>query len=192
MKRRLLPVLVIMLVTGCSSSTAGGTTVVPGTEAPAGATSATPKPVVMGPGEYTFENATGTVGAISIPGTPDPEIEKLRAFVGSEPVDYLTVKVDNRKGTVGVSMFGVSILTPDGQELNYENASDYLDDIRPTGTPAELFNAFTKLGDQHREPAKPLMVKDFVLVGPAVPAGISSVKVYPTDAVNPVDALPAN
>lgn len=159
---------------------------------PSSMASAMPTSLMMGPGEYTFENATGAVGVMSVPGTPDPEIEKFRASVGSEPVTYLTVKVDNRQGTVGVDMYGVSVFTPDGQEFNYENASDYLEDIRPPGMRAELYDAFTKLGNQHGEMAMPLAVKDFVLVGPAVPARIASVKVYPTGSFNPVDALPAS
>lgn len=115
----------------------------------------TPTPVVMGPGEYTFESATGTIGTMSIPGAPDPEIEKLRALVEGEPVTYLKVKVDNRKGTLGVNMYRVSIFTPEGQELKYVNADSYIDEMRPSGAPAEVYNSFIKLSNRHGEMADP-------------------------------------
>lgn len=146
----------------------------------------------MKPGAYTFENATGTVGTLSIPGTPDPEIEKLRTFVGGKPITYLTVEVDNRKGTVGVNMYGVSIFTPDGQELKYVNADSYINAMRPANAPADVYNQFFELGNKHVGMAKPLATKDFVLVGPAVPEVITGVTVYPTGGANPVHALPAD
>jgi hypothetical protein len=144
----------------------------------------------MGPGEYTFENAAGAVGTMSIPGAPDPEIEKLRVFVDGAPVTYLMVKVDNSKGTAAVNMDGVSIITPGGQELKYVSAASYLDELRPVGAEAELYNTFIKLANRLKAEAKPLMVKDFVLIGPAVPEVISGVKVYTTGLSDPVDALP--
>jgi hypothetical protein len=145
----------------------------------------------MGPGDYTFENATGTVGTMSIPGTPDPEIEKLRALINGEPTTYLTVKVDNRKGITGVNMYGISIYTPDGQELKYVNASNYISEMRPSDAPAAIYNQFIDLGNQHGDMANPLEVKDFVMVGPPVPAVISGVTVYPTGGYGEVNALPA-
>jgi hypothetical protein len=77
--------------------------------------------------------------------------------------------VDNRNGTEAVNMRGISIFTPDGQELKYETADSYLDNLRPSNAPAELYNTFIKLGKEHMPASNPLMVKDFVLVGPAVP-----------------------
>ena len=149
----------------------------------------TPTPVIMGPGEYTFENATGTVGTMSIQGTPDPEIEKLRTLVKGELTTYLTVKEDNRKRTVGVNMYGVSIFTPEGQELKYVNAdSSYIDEKRPSGAPAEVYNTFVKLGNQHRETADPLEEKDFVLVGPALPevfTGVVAMTAQPPSPAKP-------
>lgn len=125
-----------------------------------------------------------------MPGTPDPEIEGLRALVGAEPTTYLTVSVDNRNGTVGVNMYGVSIFTPEGKELKYVNADEYIDSLRPSDAPAEVYNQFIEAGNRHMEMAKPKAVKDFVLVGPEVPKEFTAVTVYPTGMSDPVDATP--
>jgi hypothetical protein len=191
LRRLLVPVVFVMLTTGCSATATGGHQSHSGSGSPSSTATATPAAATMRPGEYTFENAAGAVGTLSIPGTPDPEIEKLRAYVGGESVTYLTVRVDNRKGTEAVNMHGVSIFTRDGQELKYENADAYLEDLRPSNAPAELYNSFVKLGNQHMPTSKPATVKDFVLVGPAVPEAFSKVSVYAAGTSDPANALPA-
>ena len=145
----------------------------------------------MKPGQYTFRNANDAVGTMSIPGTPDPEVEKLRALVGGEAPTYVTATVDNQKGTEDVAMRAVSIFTPDGQELKYENASTYVDQLRPPGAQAEVYNVFIKLAAKLKAQAKPGTVRDFVLVGPPVPEVFSGVKVHLNGMADPVDAVPA-
>lgn len=154
---------------------------------------ATPPPVVRGPGEYTFENSTGTKGTMSIPGEPDAEIERLRTLAETAPpVTYLTVHVDNRAGTVGANMYGVSIFTPAGEELQYRNADEYINSIRPSDAPAAVYNQFIEAETKHMAMAKPKAVKEFVLTGPPVPEVFTAVTVYPTGMSDPVDALPAS
>ena len=156
------------------------------------ATPTTEAPKILKPGAYTFENTTGTKGTLQIPGQPDAEIENLRALAGSTPaVTYLTVHIDNRAGTVGANMYGVSIFTPAGEELQYKNADDYIGSITPSGAPAAVYNQFIEAGNKHMAMAKPKAVKDFVLTGPAVPAEISAITVYATGMSDPVDAVPA-
>lgn len=128
---------------------------------------------------------------MAVPGQPDPEVEKLRALVNGPATTYLTVKVDNRAGTGNVNMYGVSIFTPEGKELKYTNVSDYIDDLRPSDAPAEIYNQFIAASNKHAELASPKEVKDFILVGPPVPETFTGVTVYPTGISDPVEAKPA-
>lgn len=190
MRRLLAPLVLVMLATECAATPSGSAPTTPAAESPAAEAPVALTPVVIGPGEYTYENATGTIGTMSFPGTPEPEIEKLRALVEGESATYLAVKVVNRKGTVGVNMYGVSIFTPDGHELKYVNADSYTDGVRPSGAPAEVYNTFIKLGNTHAEMVDPVEVKDFVLVGPPVPELFTGVVVHPTGGYGEVNAQP--
>lgn len=187
MKKLFASAAVALLLTGCASSPAAQSE--PATETTPTA-SAKPTPEVLTPGAFTFTNATGATGSLEVPGAPDPEIEGLRTLAGAEPTTYLTVSVDNRNGTVGVNMYGVSIFTPEGEELQYVNADEYIDSIRPSDSPAEVYNQFIEAGNRHMEMAKPKAAKDFVLVGPEVPAEFTAITVYPTGMSDPVDAAP--
>jgi hypothetical protein len=132
---------------------------------------------------------------MEIPAAPVSEIEDFRSFLKESPVTYLTAVVDNRQGSVAIHMDSVSIFTPTGAEYRYQRASDYLDKLRdelPADTPAEARNRFDDLFDAHLGDAPPLAVKDFVLVGPAVPPEISEIIVHPTSGFHPVAAVPAD
>lgn len=191
MKRLLAAFVLVMFATGCTGPEAGGAASGSPTEAPAAAPAATLSPVVMRPGKFTFRTATGATGTLSLPGTPDPEVEKLRALVGGEAPTYVSVTIDNLTGTESVGMHSVSVFTPENQELKYLNASTYVDGMRPSGAEAEVYNVFIKLSATLKAEAKPQTAKDFVLVGPPVPEGITGVKVYASGMADPVDATPA-
>lgn len=187
MKRLIAITAAALILTGCSA---------PAASQPAAqhvetlTATPTPTPTVLEPGKFTFTNATGAMGTLEVPGTPDLEIEGLRALAGGEPTTYLTVSVDNRNGTVGVNMYGVSIFTPEGKELKYTGADTYLNSLRPSNAPAKVYNQFIEAGNRHMEMAKPNAVKNFVLVGPEVPAEFTAITVYPTGMSDPVDATP--
>lgn len=188
MKRLTILAAVAVLATSCAAPAA--TSPAP---APVSTTAeATPTPVVLGHGTYTWENASGAKGEMTLPGAPDPSVERLRALVKGPAVSYVSVKVDNRAGSELVNMYGVSIFTPEGEELQYKNADEYIDAIRPSDAPAEVYNQFIDLGDKLGAEAKPGAVKTFVLTGPALPKEFSRVTVYPTGGFDPVDALPAS
>jgi hypothetical protein len=191
LKKLLAPVVLVLLATGCGATP----TTTQGPTSPADVArpteTATAAPTTMKPGSFTIENATGTKGIIQIPAEPVAEIEKLRALVKGPGVTYLTVKFDNRQGTVGVNMYGVTIFTPAGEELKYTNANAYIDSIRPSDAPAEVYNQFIDVGDKHMEMANPKGVKDVVLTGPAVPDEITGITVYPTGMSDPVEAVPS-
>jgi hypothetical protein len=105
-------------------------------------------------------------------------------------VTYLTVKVDNRKGSAYVNMYGVSVIDPAGKEYEYKPADQYINSITPKDAPAETYNKFINAGNKYMEGADPGTVKEFVLTGPALPKQFAIVRVYPSGAYDPVDALP--
>jgi hypothetical protein len=114
--------------------------------------------------------------------------------VNAPPVTYISAAVDNREGTKAINMYSLSIFTPEGKELKYKGVSGYLDDLRgrlPANAPSEVFNKFVDVSNAYLDDASPLEVKDFVMVGPEVPAQITGITVYPTGGFPPVNAEPA-
>lgn len=209
MKRRWLSVAVsvAVLATGCEGPAPFQTDTdppevsgAPPTQAPAPprttpAQTPTPASMILRPGKYRFNAATGATGMMEIPAPPVPGIEELRTFVNEAPVTYLTAVVDNRQGSVAINMDSVSIFTPEGAEYRYQSAADYINDLRealPANAPAEARSRFDELFNAHLGEAPPLGVKDFVLVGPAVPSEMSEIIVHPTSGFHPVPAVPAN
>jgi hypothetical protein len=144
----------------------------------------------MGPGSYSFESVAGATGTVEVPGKPVPEIESLRALGKGPAVTYLTVKVDNRKGSAYVNMYGVSVIDPAGKEYKYTGADQYINSITPKDAPAETYNKFIHAGKKYMEGADPGTVKEFVLTGTALPKEFAIVRVYPSGMTDPVDALP--
>jgi hypothetical protein len=144
----------------------------------------------MGPGSYSFESVAGATGTVEVPGKPVPEIESLRALGKGPAVTYLTVKVDNRKGSAYVNMYGVSVIDPAGKEYKYTGADQYINSITPKDAPAETYNKFIHAGKKYMEGADPGTVKEFVLTGTALPKQFAIVRVYPSGMTDPVDALP--
>lgn len=146
----------------------------------------------MGPGEYEFQPLTGGTGTLSIPGTPAPDLEALRTLVKGKPVTYLTISVDNLEGSADVHVGGVSLFTPAGDEVKYQTASGYADELGqalPADSPAETSNRFITAYNKHNDPVKALTKGTVTLVGPTPPATFTGVKVY--DAYgDPVYALP--
>lgn len=146
----------------------------------------------MGPGEYEFQTLTGGTGTLSIPGKPAADLEALRALVKGKPVTYLTIEMDNRQGSADVVMSGVSLFTPEGQEVKYRTASEYADELGkllPKDAPAETSNRFIEAYNKHNDPVKQLAKGTVTLVGPTPPAVFTGVKVYNAYG-DPVDALP--
>ena len=113
-------------------------------------------------------------------------------MVNGPATTYLAAHVDNRQGTGNVNMYGVSIFTPEGKELKYENVSKYIDSIRPGNAPAAIYNQFIEASNKYAEIASPKEVLDFVLVGPPVPDEFTGITVYPTGISNPVEAKPTS
>jgi hypothetical protein len=186
----------LLALTGCEGeSTENATQQASDNPTGTASTTATPQPRrTTGPGTYTFTADGGGTGTLQVPGSAVPEIEELRGIVNAVPVTYISAAVDNREGTKFINMYSLSIFTPEGKELKYRGVSPYLDDLRemlPADAPPEVFNRYIDVSNAYLDDASPLEVKDFVLVGPDVPAQITGITVYPTGGFPPVKAEPA-
>lgn len=192
MKRFVLPLILILNAAGCASP--GGTGTGPTADASSPTATATPTKTLMGPGQYEFTAPSGGQGTLTIPAEPVAEIESLRALVDGEPVTYLTGTADNREGSEAINMYGVSIFTPEGEELQYKSADTYVDELRnmlPDDAPSETYNLFIDASNKYQIFVKPLAKADFVLVGPTVPKEITGISVYPSGGFDRVEATPA-
>lgn len=113
--------------------------------------------------------------------------------MNAPPVTYITGTVDNREGTEPIRMVAMSIFTPEGREFKYEEAFDYVNELRekvPTDAPLQQRNKYVDVANSYLDPVPPLAVKDFVLVGPEVPDQIAGITVAPEGKFNPVPAEP--
>ncbi len=149
----------------------------------------------MSPGQFEFTAPSGGKGTLALPAEPVAELESLRALVKGKPVTYVTGTIDNREGSEAINMYGVSIFTPEGEEIQYKSADTYVDELQgllPADAPSATYNLFVDAINKHQIFVKPLAKGDVVLVGPTVPQEITGVTVYPTGAFNPVDATPAS
>lgn len=132
----LLPV-VILALTCCtapvpaqdspSSGLAGGTATAP--PAPSSA-----KALV--PGAYRVTTGSGAEINFLLP-TPatDPGVSAIEAYrmkTGAAPVSYLVVDVDNRKGTVPVDLYSVSVFDAGGHRFTFSSVADAIHSWGPT------------------------------------------------------------
>lgn len=188
----------LLILTACSGSPAASPSPrVPENDNAYGppATQAAPAPHrTTGPGDYNFKARGGGLGTLHVPGAPVAGIEELRTFVNAPPVTYITGTVDNRQGSETIRVVAMSIFTPEGKEVKYKEAFDYVGELLdkvPDSTPLQQRNKFHDLLTSYLDPIPPLAVKDVVLVGPEVPAQITGITVAPNGTFSPVPAQAA-
>ncbi|MDQ0636424.1 hypothetical protein QFZ40_004395 [Arthrobacter pascens] len=131
---------------------------------------------------------------LQVPGSPVPEIEEIRTFVNAPPVTYITGTVDNREGAKTIRVAAMSIFTPEGREVKYEEAFKYIGELLdkvPKDTPFQQRGKFSDVANSYLDPIPPLAVKDFVLAGPEVPSQITGITFSLSGTFTPVPAEPA-
>lgn len=191
---------IALLVAGCSASppiteqTAPATM---GSQSVAAPTTGTPNgSAALAPGEFIFVSAYKSVGKIQLePAAPVDDLEELRDIAKSEPVTYVKVRVDNRKGEVLANMYSILIYDAVGKEYELKNADGIVDawrDAAGDDLPVETYNKFIDVGNEYRKSAQPGAVKDFVMVGEFVdfPAEFAKVTVNANGGMDPVPAVP--
>lgn len=148
------------------------------------------------PGEFIFVSTYNTVGKIQLePADPVAELEELRDIAAADPVTYVMAKVDNRKGEVLANMYSILVYDAAGKEYELKNAHEIVDEWRSsTGEdlPAETYNQFIEVGNEHMKEAMPGAVKEFVMVGEFVdfPKEFVKVMVNANGGMDPVPAVP--
>ena len=169
-----------LLLSGCSSEASESAPAAK--DAPASsATSSAPTadlPVDgMGPGSYTFETADGVTGTLEVPGAAPVDIEELRTVAGAAAVLYLTGNLDNREGSDPFDVYMINVYDAEGNEYSYLPAQDYIGEITPADAEGEEYNKYSRLYNQYSTVVSAMERKDFVMVGPELPAEISGVSV---------------
>ncbi|MEU4194016.1 hypothetical protein AB0E69_19100 [Kribbella sp. NPDC026611] len=101
----------------------------PPTKVPATRPSVPVKPVLTGPGTYTFQYQ-GATGSIQIPANIlDPRLQRYgdyRRLAHARPITYLIAQVNNRSEET-ITMYEVVVVTATGQQIEATGISDYID-----------------------------------------------------------------
>lgn len=175
MKKVLLPLsIAALLLSACSSDDSSEPVTQP---SPSASETVQKEPETMAPGSFTFSIPDGATGTLEVPGTPNPDIEAMRAEVGAPEVTYLTGNLDNRGGSEAFDVYTISVYDTDGNEFEYVPAQDYVFEITPKDAPAEVYNTYVDLYNSFPTVIDPLQRADFVMVGPVLPADFTGVTV---------------
>ena len=143
----------------------------------------------MGPGSYTFDTGTGTVGTLEVPGTAPADVEELRTLIGEEPVAYLTGNLDNREGGESFDVYLISVYDMEGNKYDYEPVEDYMHSITSIEAPDEIYDKYRAAYDSYDSVFEPLERGDFVMAGPALPEQIAGISV--SNGFEDFGAMPA-
>jgi hypothetical protein len=134
----LLPVLILALVSctapvpvpvqdGASSELTSGTAAAPSPPSSS-------KPLVPGP--YRVTTGSGAEINFLLPtSATDPAVAAIEAYrvkAGAIPVSYLVADVDNRRGTVPVNLYAVSVFDAGGRRFTFSSVADVIHSWGPT------------------------------------------------------------
>jgi hypothetical protein len=132
----LLPVLILALASctapvpareAPSLGPASGTVATPSVPSSQGARTPIPYRVTTGSGaEINFLLPTSATDP------PVAAIEAYRVKAGATPVSYLVADVDNRRGTVPVNLYAVSVFDAEGRRFTFSSVADVIHSWGPT------------------------------------------------------------
>jgi hypothetical protein len=112
-----------------------------------------PKPVENVGKMWTFdyEGAKGSFKFAADPSNPEvAAIEAARTSVNGEAVTLIPVEVDNTAGTSSINMYGLTVVTKDGQQVSSVSLSDYFQKWRDAaGDDTDKYNALVDAETQH-------------------------------------------
>ncbi|WIB25799.1 hypothetical protein [Curtobacterium sp. MCSS17_015] len=92
---------------------------------------------------WTFEYQ-GATGTFTFGDSTDPKVQAVdaaRASVGAAPVGLVAVHVDNTNGTSAINMYGMTIVTKDGQQLDSDQGDIISAWMDAAGDDTEKYNA---------------------------------------------------
>lgn len=167
-----------------TTSTTAADTTTEDTVDPNDALATDPEP--SGPGIYEFEHegATGTVEVPTDPANPAlRRVEEYRAATGAPEVSYFIAEVDNTNGTVPVNMYGLVVVTADGEQIEAAGISEVVSGWDPAlpgeGTAIYNDNLFRLL---------PGATGTALLAAPGPVDSVSRVYVLPAGGATEVEA----
>ncbi|WP_412160860.1 hypothetical protein [Curtobacterium flaccumfaciens] len=74
---------------------------------------------------FDYQGATGTFKLSGDPTNADAAaVEAARATVDGEPVTLVPVEIDNTAGTGSINMYGITVVTKDGQQIESVDLAD--------------------------------------------------------------------
>lgn len=179
-----------------SPSAPSGTSAAPSSAATSASTPSAAPVVNYEHGDYFFVTPSGTVGKFTVPGPPAADIEAVRKLASAKAVQYVRVKIDNRKGQASVSAHDVKFYDAAGKVYEFTGADATVDRWRQAdaglANDTAKYNQFIEAANKYSRPVEKLAVGESLLVseGPALPASFTGVKVTPGDGSDPVDAYP--
>lgn len=99
-------------------------------------TVAPPSQRALVPGTYRVTTGSGAEINFLLPtSATDPAVAAIEAYrvkAGAAPVSYLVADVDNRKGTVPVNLYAVSVLDAGGRQFTFSSVADVIHSWGPT------------------------------------------------------------
>jgi len=97
---------------------------------------------------FEYEGATGT---FTIPTDSSNELvqqlEAARESVGGEAPTYVTVEVDNTSGTSYINMYGMTLVSLDGQQAASTSVSDVISEWRSLTEDTATYNSLIDLSN---------------------------------------------
>lgn len=181
---------------GCSGGDGASSTKAEGTQTEvesAPTVTKAPKPVENVDKTWTFDYE-GAEGTFKLTGdASDPEVgavEAARASVNGEAVTLIPVEVDNTAGTSSINMYGLTVVTKEGQQVSSVSLSDYFQKWRDAaGDDTGKYNALVDAETQHGQFDLQPGAKGTALVAFAAPvASAWRVTVMPAGAGAGVEA----
>lgn len=181
---------------GCSGGDGASSTKAEGTQTEvesAPTVTKAPKPVENVDKTWTFDYE-GAEGTFKLTGdASDPEVgavEAARASVNGEAVTLIPVEVDNTAGTSSINMYGLTVVTNEGQQVSSVSLSDYFQKWRDAaGDDTGKYNALVDAETQHGQFDLQPGAKGTALVAFAAPvASAWRVTVMPAGAGAGVEA----
>ena len=145
-------VLVALTIASCS----GGATTAPGAAEVATRSvspSATPTPTEHIADSWTFDYQ-GATGRFKFTGNEaDPAVaavEQARATVSGQPVTLVPVVIDNTAGTESLNMYGITVVTKDGQQIESIDLADKFSSWQDAaGDDADKYNALVDANNKY-------------------------------------------
>lgn len=156
-KKHMIAAVALAAALGLMGCSAGGSTTGTGTQAEV-ETEPTPTDTKQTPVEnidktwtFDYQGATGTFKLTGNDSVPEVQaVESARAAVDGDPVTLIPVTIDNTNGTESLNMYGLTVITKDGEQLDSASLIDVFSGWRDAaGDDTDKYNALIDAENEH-------------------------------------------